>query len=489
MLLHGQSSLVHAGGYPFLIGLPFRAEGFYLWLGNALPYVLLILQHAIDGIALIVLYRISLHIYGLVGAGVTVLLAGLNLQSLACTSATYPEWLQSDLLVFSLSASYFAYRHEEFRAKRLLYGVAAFAFTWCVLVKFNVAVLGWFLILAIALEQLNLKRKLVLAGTCALVAVATVVPYLRFYQYSTTGTYKLTYDTAWVLLSRVQFAFGNTLDPNAGLNTRRWLALSSVLPRSYEFAGPVLFSRVDAIPPQVRAPYRARYGYLVNAESDVVNRVLASKGLPDGFQVGLSAIPVAYYLGLPESDLGARAAIEAVRARPAAFASVVVKEVGQTMSGWGGDALFANEAKMATFGLTPTYRGRLGFVWMAQRAAYSSVPYSFSVPIFWAPGVRLFTILNSYALPACWPSLALGFAVLAAAGRIAIHRRIDLQSTVTLLLALLTIMMIVVSIVTLAFRWKEWRLVLPLVCLLGGAAANGISTIASFARIKYLGER
>jgi hypothetical protein len=482
MLLQGQSSLVHAGGYPFLIGLPFRIRPIQSWLSGSLPYVILIVQHAIDGVALFVLYRVTSDVFGRLAAAAALVLAGLNLQGISATSAVYPEWLQADLLVLSLGAAYYAYTREDSRGKVLLYGTAAFAFSWCMLVKFNVVVLGFFLLVVLAAEPLSIKRRFTLAVTCVLVGVLTVAPYLRFYQYRSTGTYALTYDAAWVLLTRVQMAFGDTLDPRDGLNTRRWLALSSVLPRSYQFAGPGLFAHVDAVPADVRARYRARYGFLVRADSDQVDRILARNSLPDGFNVGLSTIPIAYYIGLPESDnLGVRVALEAIRAHPAAFSAVVCREIEQVVRRWPGDAPFAVTANLPAFGVTASATLPLGYVRVQQRPDYWNVPFSYSVPLLWWPGLRLFTAMNEHGLPGNWPSFALALAIVVAVWRVVLQKRIDIQSGVTLLLAALVVIMVVVSIITLAFRWKEARLVLPLVSVLGGAAVGGVVSAASAA--------
>jgi hypothetical protein len=483
MLLHGQSSLVHAGGYPFLMGLPFRVDAVQPLVSGALPYTILAIQHAIDALVLLFLYRVTSGLYGSAAGVLTLLLAGLNIQALSATSATYPEWLQADLLVLALGSTYYAFVRGAFRQKLWLYSIATFAFSWCMLVKFNVAVLGFFLVVAIAADSLALKRKIAVGCACALVCVATFGPYLQFYQYRTTGTYALTYDAAWVLLTRLQSIFSNTLDPKDGLNTRRWLALSAVLPRSYEFAGPGLFSHVDAVPDSVRASYRARFGFLVTADDYQTGLMLAQTRLPDGFSVGLSPIPIAYYIGLPESDhLGVRVAMEAIRAHPATYLKGVWHDVEHAISNWAGDAPFAAVTNLASHGVNPVSHLPFGYVRVSQRPDYWNVPYSFSVPVLWWPGLRLFTALNRHGLPAYWPSLAVGLAFLLTVVRVSLVRRIDLQSGTTFLLTAMVYVMIVVSVATLAFRWKEARVLLPLVSVLAGAAFSAVLSVASVAR-------
>ena len=82
MLLRGESSLVHAGGYPFLIGLPFRLAGIHrLHPDTSLPYVLLVAQHVIDMLVLIFLYRIMSVLYGRAAGALTILLMGFSIQA------------------------------------------------------------------------------------------------------------------------------------------------------------------------------------------------------------------------------------------------------------------------------------------------------------------------------------------------------------------------------------------------------------------------
>jgi hypothetical protein len=318
-----------------------------------------------------------------------------------------------------------------------------------------------------------------------LVWLATFAPYVRFYQHATTGSYALTYDTAWVLLTRIQGIFHNSLDPEAGLDTGRWLALSSVLPPSYEVAGPGLFSHVDAIPLQVRAPYRARFGYLLDATESQTRRILARHPLPAGFSVGLSPIPIAYYLGLPESDhLGTGVAIEAIRAHPGSYFRGVFFEVWDAVLQWPGDVPFASSDSLAFFGATPVARLRLGYVRITQRPDYWHVPFSFGVPVLWWPGVPLFTLLNAHGLPAYWPSVAVTVASLLAIIRLVLWRRLDLQTESTLILATMVGVMLVVSVATLAFRWKEARVVMPLASVLAATALTHLFSVANAIRAR-----
>jgi len=475
MLVYGQSSLVHAGGYPFLFGLPLRILGIGLPLSAKANYAILIAQHIVDLLILAVLYRVTRALFGRLAGAIAVLLAGLNIQGLAAASAVYPEWLQGDLFVLALSAAFYAFVRTRDREKLAWYAASALAFSWCFLVKFNVAVLGFFLLAAIATDSVTWRRKALTVAACTGVAIASLAGFELLFHHPTTGAYALTYDTAWVLLTRVHHFRHNTLDPNDGLNTKRWLALSSVLPPSYNQAGPGLFSRVDAVDQEIREPYRRRYLFLVNATEYQASLMLKHTSLPEGFSVQLSAIPIGYYIGLPESDhLGVKVAREAIRAHPGEYAAAIWRDLAQAARQWPGDAPLATTTNLAMFGVSHVTPLAHGYVRGSRESVNSAIAYS--TPAIWWPGLRLFTALHVHGLPAYWPTLAVVLAFLAAAGRIAVARRVELQPAVALLLVLMVVVMVVVSVATLAFRWKEARVLLPLVSVLAGSAfANAVA--------------
>jgi hypothetical protein len=479
MLREGTSSLVHAGGYPFLIGPPFRLVVRLADLGprDAAAF-LLILQHAIDLAALAVLYRVAADIFGWLAATIAVVVAGTNLESLGATSSTYPEWLQAALLVISFAAVYYAYVGEAFDRKLGWYALAAFAFSCCILVKFNAAVLVFVFLAAVVFERLSPARKAAIAATCLAVGALTITSFIVLYHRPSTGTSALTHDRSWVLLTKVQMVFENHLDPANGLDTRRWLALSMVLPRSYEFAGPGMFSHVDAVTPAIREPYQRQYGHLLTAEDPVLAEVFARSTLPEGFSVGLSAIPVAYYVGLAESDrLGVRVAAEAVRARPAHYAATVGRETVSAFRLWpGGSPYPASVDSFSVFGATVRTELPFGHVRLDQRRDYWNVPFSYTVPIVWWPGVRIISKLNEASPPMSWFVALAALALIIAVGRVVRHRAVDMGAATTFLLAAVVIVVVLVSVATLQFRWKEARLIVPILSVL---SASALATLAS----------
>jgi hypothetical protein len=146
---------------------------------------------------------------------------------------------------------------------------------------------------------------------------------------------------------------------------------------------------------------------------------------------------------------------------------------------WPGDAPFAATTDLARFGVGPVTPLSFGYVRVGQRPDYPNVPFSFSVPVLWWPGLQLFTVLNKNGLPGWWPSLGVGLAFLLTLIRVVFARRLDLQSGVTLLLTMIVCVMVVTSVATLTFRWKEARVLLPVVSVLAGAALAGLVSAAS----------
>jgi hypothetical protein len=479
MLRDGTSSLVHAGGYPFLIGLPFRIDVVQRLLDaapGAFSYAVLFTQHALDFAALVVAFVVVSRIFGRLTGALALLFAGTNFQSLGATSSVYPEWLQADLLILYLAALYYAHGRRAYGTKIGSYALAGFVFAWCILVKFNAAPIAFVAVAAVLFDSLTLIRKTQALLAFSLALAVVMVPYVALHHRPSTGTSKLTEDAAWVLLTRIETAYGNVLDPSNGLDTRRWLALSRVLPRSYEFAGPGMFSHVDAVPQTVRAPYRARFGHLLTAPDTSLQPILSNSELPQGFVVGLSPIPVAYYLGLPESDgLGVKVALEAVRAQPARYASVVRSDFVHALRSWPRYAPFPESVAMLDqFSVTVQQRLSLGYVRVNQRPDFPSVPFSYTTPILWWPGVQAIDVLLANA-----PSMD-GFLVLAAIAllwavvRVAWFRDPDARAVTILLLSTLVLGMVVFSVTTLSFRWKEARLLIPIVSIL---AASGVGLL------------
>ena len=478
MIVEGRSSLVHAGGYPFLVGLAFRHEPLStMFAGHPerLDELLQWIQHAISLATTAVLFQFTRRIFGALVAVLTVFSLATSLEMLGATSSTYPEWLQSALFVLAGSCAGWAFLARDGGRKSLLYAASVTAFTWCVLVKFNAAVLGGMYLLPLLAERRRALTKIVFVAGCLLLAAVNVVVYVSTFHQPTTGTRRLTADSGWVLLTRTQQVLNNELSPSNGPNTKRWLVLASMLPKNYGVAGPQMFWHVNAVADDVRAPYRALFDAITSSDERSIDARLRDRRLPEGFSVGMSVIPVCYYVGLLEgSDLGTAVAFEAVVANPRPFLSTLVHDVRYVLQTPTQGGLFPLTQNMHVYGLKNGERLPGGWISFEQQAVASMNPYSYHEAIFWEPGLHLFAQLAEWWVPPRWPAALIVFVVAITSLRVGLARRFDAQSAITLMAGISLVLLILASCLTLQFRWKELILAMPSVALLTSVGAAEI---------------
>jgi hypothetical protein len=392
---------------------------------------------------------------------------------MGATSAAYPEWLQASLLVAAIWSASNAYYTAASPAKPAWYGVSVVAFTWCVLTKFNGVVFAAAYLLPLLAERVRLSRKLLCLAIGTLMAALNVAVYLSVFHRPSTGTSRLTADTGWVLLTKTEHVYDNTLSADAGPHTKRWLVLASRLPRRYDVAGAELFRAVDAIPTEIRARYRALFDQVTGADERTLDDMLAGARLPEGFSVGLSVIPVCYFVGLFEaSDLGVRVAMEAVRARPAVYLRNVLAEVWRALRIYRPYASFPRRANMDVLGFSAAQPHGWGVVRLRQPAVLPAVPYGYDKPLVWWPGVRLFDWLASLTIPA-WAATACVLAAISAAMVSVVRRGLDAPAAIVITLGVSLAVFLVASSATLEFRWKEFCFVMPIVSTLAVVGVGG----------------
>jgi hypothetical protein len=487
MMASGRSSLVHAGGYPLLVGLPFRLlfslgewprGGLPLLYPSRFTYLFLLFQHTFDIAAMFVLFVVLRHIYHSAAALMGSLVYGFRLENIGSTSAVSPEWCQAVLFTVAMGAGYWALVAEGRYRKLILYGASVTLFTWCFLVKFNVALMGIiFYGVLFCAESARTIHKLLCGAVLVAWAGLNLGAYEVLYHYPSTGTLDLTYDTAWVLLTKVQLAFDNRLDPNSGVATKRWLILSGTVPRRYDLAGPDMFSHVHAVPDPVRAPYRQIYATVMAAGDRQLSDLVRIHPLPNGFVVGLSSVPICYFVGLHDgNELGIKVAREAMRFNPPVYIRSVLGDIKEAVLDGVDDTSFPVLSNMARFGLVPTRPLRRGFVEVSQPEQYWLNHFAYTRPRFWWPGLRLFSALNKWTPPAIVVSCLVGISVAAALARSIVSRRVTTREAVPLVLAGLLVSFVASSCLVLGFRWNELRVAAPLISALLGIAATWVPT-------------
>ena len=437
-----------------------------------LDRILLIAQHGISIVAMAALFGLLRQTYGSLTASVATLILGLNLTFIGATSSIYPEWLQASLLIMSAWAAKCAYFHTGGRGKVLWYALSVVVFAWCFLVKFNAAVLAVLYVLPLAAERWPWRIKFLWSGVYALLVAGTIMSYQVAVQQPRTGTRRLTADTGWVFLSKIQSTYHNKLAASNGLATKQWLALASALPMAYGSAGAGMFRHVDAIPSEVRAPYRPVFDRIVAADEAYLDDWLRSHPLPQGFDVGLSPVSVCYFVGLLEgNDLAVKVAIEAVRADPVPFAKASWREFVRGITAFPSYPFVPSVANMPIWGFTVKELLPHGRVVLNQPPSWGSLPYAYRSPVVWWRGLEAWDSLSKIprldTLIIISADLAIITAVLSVIGR----RRVSMEAAVVFVVSAALILFIAASSM-LAFRWKEFCLALPLFAVLAGAGVG-----------------
>ena len=138
MLINGTTNLIHASGYPFLIGSIAR---FIFGPGEvsspAYSFAVLATQHSIEVVTLGAIAFVVRKIFGIVTALIFLLLTGCSVFAMSWTAAVYPEWLQGCLLLITLFLIAGAISCNSLLPKFLIYVLAFLAFAWAYLTKYN----------------------------------------------------------------------------------------------------------------------------------------------------------------------------------------------------------------------------------------------------------------------------------------------------------------------------------------------------------------
>ncbi|MFA6570099.1 MAG: hypothetical protein WCT77_02570 [Bacteroidota bacterium] len=486
LMVEGKSNLIHAPGYPFLLGFPWRnIIGSYIirHYPFIFLYTLIIFQHLLNIITIGVLYQMIKNIYNKGAALVFVLFYGLDWSVMACTSIVYPEWFQSSLCVLSFCLIYYAYKAKYFPIKTTLYSISAVIFSWSFLVKYNVLFMGILFLLAFLFETINIRNRLICFGLSLFSGLSIIFLFIILVHKPSTGTYSLSYDKSWVLLGKIEYFIPDgKLLPSNGINTKRLLILNSLLPWDNKGVGPV--GNIDYVSPSIRKPYRDKYLYILTADNNTLDKLLQNVEIPEKYNFATAFSPVSDYLGMKESnELGIQVYIESIKAYPLAFSRHVIEwtinnltriepysfipinivDSKMTPLGYGFSDIDLADGK-SFIKVIPTKLG-FGFVTFSKEnypvfATYDN-PYGYYV---WLPGAYLFSfIIRTFTLPPPLISIVIFLGFIYYFIQILRGKR-DERLIIYLSITLLLIGFIVFSNMIKKFRWeKELQLVLPFV--------------------------
>jgi dolichol-phosphate mannosyltransferase len=464
VLMNRTSNLLFAPGYMALASMPLRVDVLYdaaMKHPDGFRELLQFGQHAFEIVCLAVLLLVLARVYNKLTAFLGVLIAGTSARAMGVNSSIYPEWLQADLLVLAFCLAVLAYTTPATRRRKVLLYAAAFgAFTWCLLTKFNSIAFLPGLLAFFLFEKMPWRRRATIFLAAASFGFVNYAAFVLFLHKPATGTFALTCDRSWVLLSKLQGVYGPTLPYPEGIDSKRWLALSSMLPPRYDVASVGIFMNIDSVPPEIRKPMRAKVEYLLDADERVLDDTLRHHRLPESFSLGASSIPISYFVGLRESDrLGVRVFRESILHAPAKYFESVWRDSVAATRYATTESTFPTLANVGgvTERLVPA-----GGNWVRLVSEPSSpLPYKAHQALIWKPGLRFFSVWAKLAMTrgrtvfwmtvgvllAIWHGLRYGW---------------SLRSAIPVALGLLLIGFDLFSNAVLEFRWKEWRLAYPI---------------------------
>jgi hypothetical protein len=472
---------MHASGHPFVIGHLLRlieprpedaARALWDPAGPATAaqmatlLKLLVIQHAVNAGVVVGCALVLVRSFGPFVAVAVVVLWGMSTFFLSAVSTVFPEWLQGDALMVTACLCAVGFFSDSIRKKMLAYVAAGAAFGLAFVVKYNSVLFGPVFLVLMFFETMPWRLRRWAAFGCAGAFALVTAFHLFFFHYATTRATRLNYDGGWVLMTRLETAFGNdAIEGSSAINTLRYRALTRAIPSDYTFAH-AFWSLGDVAPPDVRAPYRVVYDRIMAMPAAELAEFIDGHPRPAGFRLWLSIIPLYHYIGLAEADqLGTRVYLEFVRDNPWRFAAAVARTVaGTTLSG---KARLLVPLDAAAAGLDPAMVLASGYVGYLPGLRRSPLDLDYWSPrlLLWQPGLRLFAAVHALR-PRPYLELAAYLVVLAGI----VFRRADREKRFITAVLLALAFYVVASCAVVTFRFKEAHAAWPLACLVWAVA-------------------
>ena len=482
MISKWESHLALAGGYPFVFGIFkyfFDIITIFPPDSLAFQFFLLATQHMFDIGMLVLIYLVLENIFGASVACISVLLYALNPFVLGNISTTRPEWFQSDIFLISMALAYLAYSTQNLVRKSVFYIIAGLFFTLGFFVKYNLLPLTGVFLLFIWFDKADLKAKLSILASIAVVCFSFYAIYVGLFHKPSTGTRTLTHDRSWVLMDKTEmFSSNPKLDINSGIHTKRYKLLNWFIWREREqiqHGAVTLYRNINSIPAKIRKFYRDKYGYLLSAGDEQLDKLFHTN--PRATKFYRNQLVISYFMGLKESDeLGVKVFLEAVRGEPINYLKnvfkgffnsfLIKKENNFSLNkeiGWGD--LDRPKAFSKNNHIKKAYP--MGFSLVRLRRSRN---INYKSPLLWLPGVNLFSLLSLlfYFLP----PIAWFLFLIVCVGCVVDRRKYGFwaqQSFIPLILAVLMIIFIFWSNMIYMFRQaKELILILPYLSIFTG---------------------
>ncbi len=464
MIINHHSNLVHAGGYPFVMGL-FGLLGLDS-VGKHFPharlYFLIAIQHTLVVLALIPFCHVLRAIYGRIVADGAILLFGFHWGILGLTSLFYPEWMQVTFLILCVCLCWYGVNLKSDKKALVCFSLSGALFALSYLCKFNVL---YFVLVPIGIIIVMPRSRTMRCAnaTCFVMSFFAVVWLFKVVPHRiTTGTTVLSYDHAWVLLYRTRSILPDEDYRHLaeiGVNGKRLMVLNSLLPWDNKNVGGI--NNINWISPDIQR-YRAKYLYILKAESDVLDKLI--ENLPPVQWSWFEAFsPTTYYLGLAEGDtLGVRVFLEAAWHYRWRYLKSIINGVVVTARGLAVEMMVPSQVDSSA-GFVPKGFGFYSYQGPPTRAFFNPTNQYW----VWRPGFVIFQALISGTQ--VLPTMVISFLFLVsfATSLVRSVRQSPMYSSrVTCIGSIVILGFIVFSEAILSFRWhKEMILVMPFICV------------------------
>ena len=304
MLFPNQSNLVHSGASTFISEILLWPLPGIAALGNVFAlYKLVLVQHAIELFAFGLLLAVAINIFGRAISIVAAVILSTSLLVLSFASTVHPQSFQASLFIVALCSAYLAAKESDTDFKACLYAIAGVALLWATYIRFSTLFLVPLVLLPLVLDKSLQKWRFVPA--LLIIVTATSVPYFLWH-YSSTGTFALSYEKGWVFMAKLSRDEGNdAVQSSNGINSKRFIALSMVLPQDMKGAGALPFRHVDAVSREERAQWRRNWGWILTAGHNELDFHVRSYNykLPATYVLYYAPITLSYYLGLLVADV------------------------------------------------------------------------------------------------------------------------------------------------------------------------------------------
>jgi hypothetical protein len=403
MITSLKSNLIHASGYPLVVGLlahalfkvPSYAVDNARFLSK-LETLQLVLHLILSLISAMIIRRVS----GRTAACLFFLFWNVSTFFMSYVCLTQPEWLQADVIALASAVSLKGFYYDKHKLS--LYSLSATLFTMAYLIKYNSIIFVpfpvWLMIIDLGSSPRVFAKACVFCGVPSVLVIAC---FVAFFHQPSTGTSKLNYDQAWVLLGKFYLTFGDQPIKNpSGLAAMRLHAISAVIPQNY--AAAFAYGSInDVAPAIVRAPYRSDFDAIMRMSSTELAAFDADHPLPPNFSLSIAAVPVYYFVGLPEGEqIGVPVFWEGVFANPRLVFSNVLKLMSRF--DYSAAAVPAVPLRGRLGDLDPIAKTPGGFLSFAVKNEKVPLFQPFWSPDLriWSPGMNFFSFLHTWDVAA-----------------------------------------------------------------------------------------